>query len=203
MRSGLALWRKKEYNKQRGKILTLGPAAVHEGGGVIMALRRLNIDFEALARAMAKQASDENDYYLDTHTGRIMRIATDVWNALEEGETIAGSLNAWQQEELHEAQAVFSDTQGRYLPIPEDLEWEVEELMSDFVDTVHDADLRHRLTSAMEGRNAVRRFRDVLTHYPDEQQRWIVLQQQNQQEHAAQWLQDEGIEPVWTTASKP
>ena len=58
-----------------------------------MALRRLNIDFEALARAMAKQAGDENDYYLDTHTGRIMRIATDVWNALEEGETIAGSLN--------------------------------------------------------------------------------------------------------------
>ena len=65
-----------------------------------MALRRLNIDFEALARAMATQGSDENDYYLDTHTGRIMRISTDVWNALEEGETIAGSLNAWQQEEL-------------------------------------------------------------------------------------------------------
>ena len=78
-----------------------------------MALRRLNIDFEALARAMAKQGSDEYDYYLDTHTGRIMRISTDVWNALEEGETIAGSLNAWQQEELHEAQAVFSDIQGK------------------------------------------------------------------------------------------
>ena len=29
------------------------------------------------------------------------------------------------------------------------------------------------------------------------------VQQQSQQEHAAQWLQDEGIEPVWTTASKP
>ena len=168
-----------------------------------MALRRLNIDFEALARAMARQGSDENDYYLDTHTGRIMRISTDVWNALEEGETIAGSLNAWQQEELHEAQAVFSDTQGRYLPIPEDLDWDVKETMADFVDTVRDADLRSKLTNAMEGRNAVRRFKDVLAHYPDEQQRWAALQQQSQQEHAAQWLQDEGIEPVWITASKP
>jgi len=168
-----------------------------------MALRRLNIDFEALARAMATQGSDEYDYYLDTHTGRVMRISTDVWNALEEGETIAGSLNAWQQEELHEAQAVFSDTQGRYVPIPEDLEWEVEAIMSDFVDTVHDTDLRRRLSSAMEGRNAVRRFKDVLAHYPDEQQRWTALQHQNQQEHAARWLQDEGIEPVWTAASKP
>ena len=55
----------------------------------------------------------------------------------------------------------------------------------------------------MEGRNAVRRFKDVLAHYPDEQQRWTALQQQSQQEHAAQWLEDEGIEPVWITASKP
>src|SRR5438132_450161 len=153
-----------------------------------MALRRLNIDFEALARAMATQGSDEYDYYLDTHTGRIMRISTDVWNALEEGETIAGSLNAWQQEELHEAQAVFSDTQGRYVPIPEDLEWEVEEIMSDFVDTVHDTDLRSKLTSALEGRNAVRRFKDVLAHYPDEQQRWAALQHQSQQVHAARHM---------------
>ena len=168
-----------------------------------MALRRLNIDFEALARAMARQGSDEYDYYLDTQSGRVMRISTDVWNALEEGETIAGSLNAWQQAELHEAQAVFSDTQGRYVPIPEDPEWKVEEIMSDFVDTVHDTDLRSKLTSAMEGRNAVRRFKDILTHYPDEQQRWAALQYQSQQEHAARWLQDEGIEPVWTAESKP
>jgi Uncharacterised protein family (UPF0158) len=202
-RSALALGRKKEYNKRHRIKFSLGNSAGHEGGGAIMALRRLNIDFEALARAMATQGSDENDYYLDTHTGRIMRISTDVWNALEEGETIAGSLNAWQQEELHEAQAVFSDTQGRYLPIPEDLEWDVEETMSDFVDTVRDADLRSKLTAAMEGRNAVRRFKDVLAHYPNEQQRWATLQQQSQQEHAAQWLQDEGIEPVWTTTPKP
>ena len=168
-----------------------------------MALRRLNIDFEALARAMAKQGSDEYDYYLDTHTGRVMRISTDVWNALEEGQTIAGSLNAWQQQELHEAQAVFSDIQGRYVPIPEDPEWEVEAIMSEFVDTVRDADLQRRLASAMAGRNAIRRVKDILAHYPDEQQRWVVLQQQNQQEHAARWLQDEGIEPVWTAASKP
>jgi hypothetical protein len=55
----------------------------------------------------------------------------------------------------------------------------------------------------MDARNAVRRFKDVLVHYPEELQRWTVLQQQSHQEHAAQWLQDEGIEPVWTVASKP
>ena len=168
-----------------------------------MALRRLPIEFEALARAMAGQGSEEDDYYLDTQTGRIMQIASEVWNALEEGETIAGSLNAWQQEELHEAQAVFSDTQGRYLPIPEAMPWEVEEIMTDFMEAVGDAELRGKLSQAMAGRNAVRRFKDVLVHYPAEQQRWLLLQHQSQQEQAARWLQDEGLEPVWVSASKP
>lgn len=168
-----------------------------------MALRRLNIDFEALARAMARQGSDEDDYYLDTQSGRVMCIASEVWNALEEGETIAGSLNAWQQEELHEAQAVFSDMQGRYLPIPEEMQWEVQEIMLDFMEAVSDAELRSKLSSAMAGRHAVRRFKDILAHYPAEQQRWTVLQHQSQQEQAARWLQDEGIEPVWITATRP
>lgn len=168
-----------------------------------MALRRLTIDFEALARGMSKESSDEYDYYLDTHTGRVMRISTDVWNALEEGQTIAGSLNAWQQEELHEAQAVFSDTHGRYIPIPDDLEWDVEDIMAEFIETIADAELCRRLKSALESRNAVRRFKDVLAHHPAEQQRWGSVQQQSQQEHAAEWLQGEGIEPVWASAAKP
>lgn len=203
MQSGLALWRKKGYNTQPKRDLHSRTVRSARVGGAIMALRRLNIDFEALARAMAKQGSDEYDYYLDTTTGRVMRIATEVWNALEEGETIAGSLNAWQQEELHEAQAVFSDTQGRYLPIPEGMAWDIEEVMPDFVESVRDADLRSKLSSAMASRNAARRFRDILVHYPDEQQRWLALQQQSQRAHAAQWLEDEGIEPVWIMPSKP
>jgi hypothetical protein len=169
---------------------------VDKGEEEVMALRRLKMDFEALARAMLQQGSDEYDYYLDTETGRIMRIATEVWNALEEGRTIAGSLAGWQQEELREAHAVFSDTQGRYILIPERPDWKVEELMTDFVEAVRDADLQQKLTTAMKGRNPVRRFSDVLAHYPEEQQRWSALQQASDHESLVQWLQDEGIEPI-------
>jgi hypothetical protein len=170
---------------------------------MVMALRRLSIDFEALARAMVNQGSDEYDYYLDTGTGRVVRISTEVWNALEEGRTIAGSLAAWQQEELREAHEVFADTHNRYILIPERPAWDTEELMTEFVEAVHEAELQHKLTSAMEGRNALRRFKDILAHYPDEQQRWVALQQASDQEHAVCWLEDEGIEPVWTSASTP
>jgi hypothetical protein len=125
-----------------------------------------------------------------------MRIATEVWNALEEGTTIAGSLAAWQQEELREAHAVFGDTQSRYILIPERLEWEMAELMEDFVNAVSDADLQQKLTSAMEGRNPVRRFNTILSQCPDEQQRWAALQQAHERAYIVQWLSDEGIEPA-------
>jgi predicted dehydrogenase len=168
-----------------------------------MALRRLHIDFEALAGAMGKQGRDQYDYYLDTTSGRIMRISTEVWNTLEEGRTIAGSLQGWQQEELREAREVFGDTQGRYLLIPERPSWEVDELMADFVEAVRDAELRNKLAAGLGGRDAARRFRDILAHYPAERGRWIALRQESDQAYAAQWLADEGIEPVWTTALTP
>jgi hypothetical protein len=168
-----------------------------------MALRRLHIDFEALAGAMGRQGRDQYDYYLDTTTGRVMRISTEVWNALEEGRTIAGSLQGWQQEELREARDVFGDTHGRYLLVPERPSWEVEDLIADFVDTVTDTDLQKKLATVLEGRDAVRRFRDMLAHYPAERERWIALRQESDQQCATQWLADEGIEPVWTSASTP
>jgi hypothetical protein len=168
-----------------------------------MALRRLHIDFEVFAGAMGNQGRDQYDYYLDTMTGRVMRISTEVWTVLEEGRTIAGSLQGWQQEELREAREVFGDTQGRYLPIPERPSWEVEELMTEFVDTVSETDLQKKLAAAIEGRDAVRRFRDTLAHHPKERERWIARRQESDQEYASQWLADEGIEPVWTSASRP
>ncbi len=165
-----------------------------------MTLRRLPIDSEAFREAMAHQGSDDYDYYLDTVTGRVMRISTEVWNALEEGRTIAGSLAGWQQDELREARAVFADTEGRYVLIPERAEWEIEERMPEFVESIADPELRDRLTAVMDGRNAVRRFSDILSHYPEERQRWLALQREQDQAYATRWLAEEEIEPEWISA---
>jgi hypothetical protein len=166
-----------------------------------MALRRLHIDFEALAGAMSNQDRDEYDDYLDLTAGRVMRISTEVWNALEEGRTISGSLQGWQQEELREARDVFG-TPRRYVPIPERPEWEVEDVMTEFADSVADMDLREKLTRALDGRDALRHFNDVLSHYADERTRWLACQLESDQEYAARWLADEGIEPVWISTAE-
>jgi hypothetical protein len=165
-----------------------------------MALRRLQIDFEALAGAMRNQGRNETEYYLDTTTGRVLSISTEVWNALEEGRHIAGSLAAWQQEELREAREVFGDTQGRYIPVPERAEWELEELMADFADTVAEDDLRQQLTEALDGRDAVRQFREILSQHPEARQRWVAFKRGSDQEYVTRWLEGEEIEPVWSPA---
>jgi hypothetical protein len=165
-----------------------------------MALRRLQIDFEALAEAMRNQGRNETEYYLDTTTGCVLNISTEVWNALEEGRHIAGSLSGWQQEELREAREVFGDTQGRYIPIPERAEWELEELMTDFADTVTDDGLRQQLTDALDGRDAVRQFRELLAQYPEERQRWLAFKRTSDREYVTRWLEGEEIEPVWGSA---
>jgi hypothetical protein len=152
---------------------------------------------------MRNQGRDEYDYYLDTTTGRVMRISTEVWNALEEGRTIAGSLQGWQQEELREARDVFGDSQGRYVLIPERPTWEGDDLMADFLDSVTDEELRKKLRTALDGRDASRRFRDVLAHYPEERRRWAAVRQENEQEYATQWLAGEDIEPVWDSTAPP
>jgi hypothetical protein len=75
--------------------------------------------------------------------------------------------------------------------------------MADFIDSVTDEDLQKKLRTALDGRDASRRFRDVLAQYPDERKRWAAFRQENEQEYAARWLADEGIDPVWSSAVPP
>jgi hypothetical protein len=75
--------------------------------------------------------------------------------------------------------------------------------MADFVDSVSDEELQKKLRATLDGRDASRRFRDVLAQYPDERKRWAAFRQENEQEYAAQWLAGEDIEPMWATHTPP
>jgi hypothetical protein len=75
--------------------------------------------------------------------------------------------------------------------------------MADFVDSVTDKELQKKLRTALDGRDASRRFRDALAQYPDERKRWAAFRQENEQEYAAQWLSGEDIEPMWDTEAPP
>jgi len=68
--------------------------------------------------------------------------------------------------------------------------------MEDFVDTVADGDQADRLSIAISGRGAFRRFKDVLARWPDQLERWYLFSDDRQRGRARAWLAAAGYTPT-------
>src|SRR5450759_1454497 len=68
--------------------------------------------------------------------------------------------------------------------------------MQDFLGTVTDPGRADRLSIAMSGRGAFRRFKDVLARWPAELERWHGFAEERQRGRARAWLALVGYAPV-------
>jgi hypothetical protein len=68
--------------------------------------------------------------------------------------------------------------------------------MERFITTVDDAELRQRLLSAIDGKGAFRRFKDVLMAYPVERERWFTFRSERLRSCMHAWLDAHGIEAI-------
>lgn len=79
--------------------------------------------------------------------------------------------------------------------------------MERFVTSVEDEPLRERLTIAIDGKGAFRRFKDVLLAYPAERERWFTYRSELLHWHIHNWLDEHGIEATtespWGAAQPP
>lgn len=64
--------------------------------------------------------------------------------------------------------------------------------MADFIGTVTDPGRADRLSIAIEGRGAFRRFKNVLHRWPDEDARWYAFSEDRKLGRAREWLAAEG-----------
>jgi hypothetical protein len=64
--------------------------------------------------------------------------------------------------------------------------------MRKFIDTLSDPRLAERLNDAIRGRGAFRRFKDVLSGFPDEFTEWHTFADERQRGRARAWLAGEG-----------
>jgi hypothetical protein len=67
--------------------------------------------------------------------------------------------------------------------------------MEAFIETVADDDRADRLSIAITGRGAFRRFKDVLDRWPDDLERWHVYSGERQRGRAHAWLAAAGYSP--------
>ena len=65
--------------------------------------------------------------------------------------------------------------------------------MEDFVAAVEDEHLAELLETAINGKGAFHRFKDVLAHYPEERERWFRFKDDKMKERVLEWLNDIGV----------
>jgi hypothetical protein len=83
---------------------------------------------------------------------------------------------------------------NRYVPIEQIPSNEAFQFMSDFAAEVADSQIRDALQRALRGNRPFRRFRNVLSSFPKERERWFQYESRRRREYIEQWARDEGVE---------
>ena len=170
------------------------------------------MDLEGLAAALDTDAPELHQY-LDLETGRIVLIMEEIARELEEiyGQicdedghqvvTLEEHLQQrddpdWQKEMMLEADRVERRYGTRYLCVERDDPYGDHRDMKRFIGTVEDARLREHLWSAIQGRGAFRRFKELLAGHPHLEKAWFEYKETRLQWRVANWLDIHNIEPV-------
>jgi hypothetical protein len=127
-----------------------------------------------------EDSSCEHRGYLDIKTGEIIQIFDDIMDPDE-------------KEELDDK---VDEGGERYIAIPNAESHEGYRDMENFIETVKTVKLKEKLYNAITRKGAFRRFKDVLTFYPKERERWFKFKDEKVMERVNEWLEEEGIEII-------
>jgi hypothetical protein len=147
------------------------------GTAAIRALRPLTVDLEELAIVL------EGDPVYGG--GRIDLGNGEVWpNAAIEYAEESGELDPEEDDDPH--RWLWVDSTGSRSGYRD---------MEQFISDIDDPEVADRLSIAISGRGAFRRFRDTLSRWPDLMTRFQAFSDDRQRGRARAWLADEGYAP--------
>ncbi len=145
-------------------------------------VRRLEISWEALEDAFENNAPEVHSY-MHMATGEVLRVVDGVADPA-----------------MH--QRIAGD--GNYLRVDPVSSREQYRWMERYIATVTEPDLRARLMTAIDGKGAFRRFKDVLMAFPADREKWFEFRTERLRSCMEAWLVAHKIEatarPVWSTA---
>ncbi len=129
--------------------------------------QRVPIDWDDLELALTMH-SDEQSCCLNLRTGKIEMAAN----------SLTGDDVGLSEEEIETGFA-----EGYLIPVEP-------------ISTVSERRLREMLDLALDGRGAFRRFKEVLSNYPAERERWFAFHQERLDQEMLDWLAENEIEPT-------
>jgi hypothetical protein len=143
------------------------------------------VDWEALEDAFENNAPEVHSY-LHLTTGEVLRVVDGVADP-----------------QMH----VRIASDGNYLRIDPVSSREQYRWMERFIPMVEENDLRGKLTQAIDGKGAFRRFKDVLMSYGAERERWFGFRSERLRTFMEAWLSAHAIRatprPQWATGTGP
>jgi len=144
-------------------------------------MREVPVDWEALEDAFENNAPEVHSY-LHLTTGEVLRIVDGVADP-----------------QMHAR--IASDT--NYIRIDPVSSREQYRWMERYIAMVEDVDLRAKLTSAIDGKGAFRRFKDVLMAHGPERERWFAFRSERLRIFMEAWLNAHALTPVPRTVTLP
>lgn len=112
-------------------------------------------------------------YFLDRFTGEVFFVPT----ALEDEDF-------WRQVETN---------QERYLEIPRFEYSNERKIMSGFIDSVKDADLKNLLSGALTGKRPYGNTSDILDFFPEEQEKLLEMKDEFVSSRVKSWLEEHNL----------
>lgn len=97
-------------------------------------------------------------------------------------------------EEIQEIYERMENEPERYLGIPTESSREGYRDMEASTETVEDENLKEKLWIALDGRGAFRRFKDVLSGYPEKKKEWFEFKEERIKQRVMEWLEENEIE---------
>src|SRR5260221_331214 len=144
------------------------------GVGTGVAIRDVPVDWEALEDAFENNAPEVHSY-LRLGTGEVLRVVDGIADP-----------------EMHAR--IAADTS--YLRVDPVSSREQYRWMERFIQMLEDGDLRDKLTSAIDGKGAFRRFKDVLMAHAAERERWFAFRSERLRVFMEAWLGAHALRPV-------
>ena len=157
-------------------------------------LEPLEVDRLDLLELAMEDDRHEMETYLDTQTGAVLQFGPGMNFRLDKPPR--ESAPDWQKELYEDYVQVMNDTDDRYIEPPRVESSDAWQDMADFVATVADDELRDRLESAIDGKGAFGRFRDIVYGREELSERWHDFNNRRLRWRSKSWLADEGYRLV-------
>jgi len=158
-------------------------------------LKLIEINMEALIETISHLDDNLGKSFLDTITGEVLYIPTEVSAALENGTLKENDFDSWLKEFVNVAMLICDDEVNRYLSTPLIDEAFYIKAMEEYTNKmVNNTDLKLELKKALNSEEPIKKFKHVLMDNQNGTDEWYKYEDSCINEFIISWLKSNDIE---------